>query len=73
MASDETGPGVLSTDGVGLQSIAKTTLIDTRYAMAYAAAVNDANPAYFIGVPLQFVTHAYNSRLNMSQQNGACC
>ena len=47
MASDATGPGVLRTDGVGLASIAKTTLIDTRYAMAYAAAINDANPAYF--------------------------
>ena len=47
MSRDETGPGILSTDGVGLNSIAKTTLIDTRYAMAYAAAVNDVNPAYF--------------------------
>lgn len=47
VSSDETGPGILSTDGVGLNSIAKTTLVDTRYAMAYAAAVNDANPAYF--------------------------
>lgn len=41
------GPGALATDGVGLASIANTTLIDTRYAMAYAAAISATNPAYF--------------------------
>ena len=45
--NEESGPGVISADGVGLMSVAKTTLITTRYAMAYAAGVNDANPAYF--------------------------
>ncbi len=47
MANAETGPGVVDADDVGVLSIAKTTLISTRYAMAYAAGINDANPAYF--------------------------
>ena len=47
MANEETGPGVLATQGVGTLSIAQTTLITTRLANAYAAAVNDPNPAYF--------------------------
>ena len=47
MTQEDAGPGILTTDHVGLLTIAKTTLITTRYAMAYAAAVNDANPAYF--------------------------
>ena len=47
MTQEDAGPGILMTDHVGLLTIAKTTLITTRYAMAYAAAVNDANPAYF--------------------------
>lgn len=47
LSETESGPGVLSTDDVGTSSIAKTTLIDTRVAMAYAAGINDTNPAYF--------------------------
>ncbi len=47
MTQEDAGPGILTTDHVGLLTIAKTTLITTRYAMAYAAAVDDANPAYF--------------------------
>ena len=47
MTQEGAGPGNLTTDHVGLLTIAKTTLITTRYAMAYAAAVNDATPAYF--------------------------
>ena len=47
MANEETGPGVLTTDDVGLSSIANTTLLSTRYAMAYAAGINDSNPSYF--------------------------
>ena len=47
MADAETGPGVLSTEHVGSLTIANTTLITTRYAMAYAAAVNDSSPAYY--------------------------
>lgn len=47
MPNEDSGPGTLTTDHVGLLTIAKTTLITTRAAMAYAAAVNDANPAYF--------------------------
>ena len=46
-ASDETGPGTIATDDVGLFTVATTTLLDSRFTMAYAAAVNDANPAYF--------------------------
>jgi acyl dehydratase len=44
---EETGPGVITTDDVGLLSIARTTLLDSRTTMAYAAAINDDNPAYF--------------------------
>ena len=47
MANEQPGPGVLTTDDVGLSSIAKTTLISTRFAMAYAAGINDSNPSYF--------------------------
>ena len=47
MANAETGPGVVDTSDVGVLSVARTTLIDTRFAMAYAAGINDANPAYF--------------------------
>lgn len=47
MPNEDAGPGILTTDHVGLLTIAKTTLITTRAAMAYAAAVNDANAAYF--------------------------
>ena len=47
MTNEDAGPGILTTDHVGLLTIAKTTLITTRAAMAYAAAVNDANPSYF--------------------------
>ena len=47
MASEQTGPGVLTTVDVGLSSIANTTLISTRYAMAYAAGINDSNASYF--------------------------
>ena len=47
MTNEDAGPGILTTDHVGLLTIAKTTLITTRSAMAYAAAVNDANPSYY--------------------------
>ena len=47
MTIKETGPGVVTSDDVGVRSVAKTTLITTRDAMAYAAGINDANPAYF--------------------------
>jgi acyl dehydratase len=45
--NDESGPGVIGTDDVGLYSIARTTLLDSRYTMAYAAGINDTNPVYF--------------------------
>ena len=45
--AEQSGPGSLTTDDVGVFSIARTQLIDTRYAMAYAAGINDVNPAYF--------------------------
>ena len=51
MANAETGPGVVDTSDVGVLSVARTTLIDTRFAMAYAAGINDANPAYFDDLP----------------------
>ena len=41
------GPGVVTTDDVGLYSIANTILLDSRLTMAYAAGINDSNPAYF--------------------------
>lgn len=44
---NDTGPGSLTTDDVGTSTIARTTLIDTRFAMAYAAGINDTHPAYF--------------------------
>lgn len=48
MVSDlDTGPGVLDTSDVGSYSIAKTTLLDSRFVMAYAAGINDTNRAYF--------------------------
>ena len=45
--TDQQGPGVLDTDDVGRFTIARTTLLDSRYTMAYAAAISDGNPAYF--------------------------
>ena len=47
MNNEETGPGIITTDDVGLFSVAKTTLLDSRRTMAYAASINDSNPAYF--------------------------
>lgn len=41
------GPGELSVQEVGTKTIATTTLLDARAAMAYAASINDQNPAYF--------------------------
>lgn len=41
------GPGPITTEDVGCYTIAKTTLVDTRLAMAYAAGINDRNPRYF--------------------------
>ncbi|MEM7218734.1 MAG: MaoC/PaaZ C-terminal domain-containing protein [Pseudomonadota bacterium] len=43
----DAGPGELTCDDVGVLSTARTTLIDTRMAMAYAAAVNDTNPSFY--------------------------
>lgn len=45
--SQESGPGTIETDDVGTHTIAKTTMLDTRVAMAYAAGINDTNPIYF--------------------------
>ena len=44
---DKTGPGVVATDDVGRYTIANTVVLDSRYTMAYAAGINDNNPAYF--------------------------
>lgn len=44
---NDIGPGILDAEDVGVLSVAKTTLLDTRRAMAYAASINDANPRYF--------------------------
>jgi acyl dehydratase len=43
----EQGPGEIPADEVGCFTIAKTTLLDARRIMAYAAAINDTNEAYF--------------------------
>ncbi|MFT7652455.1 MAG: acyl dehydratase [Limisphaerales bacterium] len=45
--NQESGPGTLKTDDVGTRTIAKTTMLATRVAMAYAAGINDTNPIYF--------------------------
>jgi acyl dehydratase len=45
--NEQAGPGVIATDDVGTFTVANTTLLDSRFTMAYAAAINDANPAYF--------------------------
>ena len=45
--ADATGPGTLTTDDVGGFTIANTTLLDSRFTMAYAAGINDSYPAYF--------------------------
>ena len=44
---DASGPGVVSSDDVGLYTIANTAVLDSRFTMAYAAGINDSNPAYF--------------------------
>ena len=46
-ADKDLGPGVMTTDDVGVFTVAKTTLLDSRFTMAYAASINDANPRYF--------------------------
>ena len=51
--SEVAGPGIISTDDVGLFTIARTTVLDSRFAMAYAAAINDSNPAYFDDLRLE--------------------
>jgi len=43
----EEGPGQISTAEVGCYTVARTTLLDTRRIMAYAASINDTNEAYF--------------------------
>ena len=45
--SESDGPGKIPVDDVGAYTIARTTLLDARRTMAYAAAINDTNPAYF--------------------------
>ena len=45
--SEGRGPGVLSTGDVGIFSTAVTTVLSSRDTMAYAAGINDTNPAYF--------------------------
>ena len=47
MGNEDDGPGVVGSDDVGSYTIARTTVLDSRFTMAYAAAINDANPAYF--------------------------
>ena len=39
------GPGALETTNVGTFGVAKTTLLDKRFTMAYAAGISDANEA----------------------------
>ena len=45
--TSESGPGEITSADLGAYTIATTQVIDTRFAMAFAAAVNDTNPAYF--------------------------
>ena len=47
MAEEESGPGTIAVDEVGAYTVAKTTLLDARKTMAYAAAIDDTNEAYF--------------------------
>ena len=44
---DASGPGVVTADDVGRYTIANTIVLDSRFTMAYAAGINDSNPAYF--------------------------
>ena len=41
------GPGELTTDDVGVLSVAQTTVLSTRYTMAYAAGINESTPGYY--------------------------
>ena len=41
------GPGELTTDDVGVLSIATTTVLSPRFTMAYAAGINEVNPDYY--------------------------
>ncbi len=41
------GPGALETTNVGTFGVAKTTLLDKRFTMAYAAGISDDNGVYF--------------------------
>lgn len=41
------GPGKISVTDVGSYTVAKTTRLDARKVMAYAASINDTNEAYF--------------------------
>jgi acyl dehydratase len=43
----EEGPGVLTTADAGALSAAHTTVLTSRFTMAYAAGINDTNAAYF--------------------------
>lgn len=45
--SSQIGPGELSTADVGVRTIATTTLLSARFLMGYAAAIGDANAAYY--------------------------
>lgn len=50
MASDEAeqaGPGELTTDDVGVLSVAQTIVLSARYTMAYAAGINESTPGYY--------------------------
>ena len=41
------GPGKISVTDVGSYTVAKTTQLNARKVMAYAASINDTNEAYF--------------------------
>ena len=47
MAGKIEGPGALDPTNVGTFGVAKTTLLDKRFTLAYAAGISDDNEAYF--------------------------
>jgi acyl dehydratase len=47
MTRADDGPGSLGTEDVGRLTIARTQVLDSRFVMAYAAAISDDNPAYY--------------------------
>ena len=55
----ETGPGALTAEHVGQQSIAKSFHLTPRLIMAYAASIKDSNPRFFDDLAGPLVGHPF--------------